>query len=212
MLFKEKYTYSVERKKGKKLNPHLIVSVYQTNENGEKIKISQYDRDHHDFFNTFFPFRQDNKDYALISKHYSKTSIIELPSCKMVAEEPWSLKESLCPMDFYVLENNPTIGFVAGCRYNDDTTYKIEYLDLTNITRGKILRDNRFGYIELSEGIRLKDAIQHTVYNNKDSTLDIAVNLTFNMVGQLVNKESLVELLKANGYIVFNKKRVIKEL
>lgn len=213
MLLKEKYTCSIERKKGRKLNPHLIVSIYQANEKGEKTKIGQYDRDHHDLFNTFFPFKQDGKEFALISKHYSKIYVIELPSCRIIAEESWnsSVKESFYPIDFFVSDNNSKIGFVAGIRANDETSCKIEYLDLSDIINGKIFRDNRFGHIELPEGIKLENAVQYSLYKNKYSSIDIAINLSFTNDGELLSKESIAELLKKNGYIVFNKKRVIKE-
>lgn len=211
MLLKDKYTYSVEKKRGKKLNPHLIITIYQTNEKGEKNKIGQYERDHHDFFLTFYPFKQGVREFALISKHYSKTSVIELPSCKVIAEESWALKDAFCPMDFYVSEQNPYLGFVAGCRFNDDTSYKIECLDLNNLQKGKIIRDNRFGYIELSENIKLADAINQTMHNDKDYSIDVAVNMTFTQDGKLINREILANLLKNNGFIVFEKKRVLKE-
>jgi hypothetical protein len=52
-----------------------------------------------------------------------------------------------------------SFGFVAGCIWGDDSTYKIQYLDLTEAERGIIKRDERFGYIALPENQSLKDAI-----------------------------------------------------
>jgi hypothetical protein len=50
-------------------------------------------------------------------------------------------------------------GFVAGCIWGDDSSWKIEFLDLSEIANGVIKRDIRFGYIEMPEGMSLKQAI-----------------------------------------------------
>ncbi len=41
-------------------------------------------------------------------------------------------------------------GFVWGCVWGDDSSWKIQHLDLTGIQSGVIRRDDRFGYVELS--------------------------------------------------------------
>jgi hypothetical protein len=40
-------------------------------------------------------------------------------------------------------------GFVAGCIWGDDSSWKIEYLDLSAVDKGEIRRHARFGYIEM---------------------------------------------------------------
>jgi hypothetical protein len=50
-------------------------------------------------------------------------------------------------------------GFVAGCVWGDDSTYKIQYLDLSEAEKGIIKREERFGYVALPENLSLKDAI-----------------------------------------------------
>lgn len=50
-------------------------------------------------------------------------------------------------------------GFVAGCVWGDDSTYKIQYLDLSEAEKGIVKREERFGYIALPENLSLKDAI-----------------------------------------------------
>lgn len=50
-------------------------------------------------------------------------------------------------------------GFIAGCVWGDDHSWKIQYLDLSEADKGIVKRDERFGYIELPKDIRLKDAI-----------------------------------------------------
>lgn len=55
-------------------------------------------------------------------------------------------------------------GFVAGCIWGDDSSYKIQYLDLSDAERGVIKRDGRFGYIELPDELTLKQAINMIDY------------------------------------------------
>lgn len=50
-------------------------------------------------------------------------------------------------------------GFVAGCIWGDDTSWKIEYLDLDRAHEGILVRSDRFGYIELPANLDLKKAI-----------------------------------------------------
>ncbi len=43
-----------------------------------------------------------------------------------------------------------TFGFVWGCHWGDDTSWKVQYLDLSGIQDGVISREERFGYLELA--------------------------------------------------------------
>jgi hypothetical protein len=54
----------------------------------------------------------------------------------------------------------PAFGFVSGCYWGDDSSWKIQYLDLSQIENGIIKREDRFGYIELPPNLTLKQAIQ----------------------------------------------------
>lgn len=55
-------------------------------------------------------------------------------------------------------------GFVGGCVWADESSWKVQYLDLSRADEGILVREERFGYIELPEGIRLKDAIDMSIY------------------------------------------------
>lgn len=50
-------------------------------------------------------------------------------------------------------------GFVAGCVWGDDLSWKLEYLDLSQAEKGILKHDARFGYIELPKNMKLRDAI-----------------------------------------------------
>lgn len=64
----------------------------------------------------------------------------------------------LTPITYY------SFGFVSGCIWGDENTWKVQYLDLSKADEGILTREERFGYIELIDGLRLRDAIDMTDY------------------------------------------------
>jgi hypothetical protein len=50
-------------------------------------------------------------------------------------------------------------GFISGCIWGDDSSWKIQFLDLSRAKEGIVERQERFGYIELSDNDTLKDAV-----------------------------------------------------
>ena len=206
----------------------LRVGIFLVSPEGEE-QVGEYTRNYGEFYKTFFPFKKDDKDYALYSPHYTATRIMELPSCKDIGgEEPHPA--GFCPVDFFVpsyilrehksldgsIEVSPgnepdeetkrdsayfrvisprlyyPFGFVAGCVWGDDSSWKIEYLDLSAVEKGVIRRDARFGYIEMPDGISLKQAIDLRDYGYDDSepyshTALIAIRKRFDLRdGQIV--------------------------
>jgi hypothetical protein len=41
-------------------------------------------------------------------------------------------------------------GFVWGCMWGDDLSWKVQYLDLSSVQQGELVRDERFGYVQLA--------------------------------------------------------------
>lgn len=138
--------------------------------------VAKYGRNYSSMYSTFEPFRQNGKHYALISKHYTATSVLDLETGLVVAsEEPHNF--GFCPVGFYVPdyedvhgvrkegdESQPpggpswsindekpdgTLGFVWGCVWGDDNGWKVQCLDLSRVAEGIITRDDRFGYVEV---------------------------------------------------------------
>lgn len=131
---------------------------------------ARYTRNHA-MFATFEPFRQHGRHFALVSRDYTKSAVLDLDSGKIIAEEP-DEKSAFCPVGFYVpdwwdlhddstLPGSPTwskdhevpdgtYGFVWGCLWGDDSTWKVQWLDLSRIAEGVLTREERFGYVELS--------------------------------------------------------------
>jgi hypothetical protein len=126
---------------------------------------------------TFEPFRQGGRAFALISPHYTATSVMDLHTGQIVAaEEPAA--NGFCPVGFYVPDwwdlhdgkklpgsmywqhaddEWPTgeFGFVWGCIWGDDSSWKVQYIDLSRVADGVIHRDDRFGYLKLATGPKL---------------------------------------------------------
>lgn len=177
-------------------------------------QIGEYVRNYPNLFHTFCHFRVADKDFALYSRDYTATRIMELPSCRDIGGEDRHTA-GFCPVDYFIpryvereSENldgglsryrvnepkeedlvpttttftpldektgkrimvekrsypvspvlfNP-FGFIAGCIWGDDSSWKIQYLDLSDAHCGRIKRDDRFGYISLPDSLTLKQAI-----------------------------------------------------
>jgi len=134
------------------------------------VMIGEYVRNYPSLMRTFCYFRKNDKDYALYSSDYTATRVMALPSCEDLGGEDrdtWGF----CPVDYCVpyectedsygdpefYEGN--IGFVSGCVWGDDSSWKVQFLDLTRVEEGIIKRDDRFGYIELFGGLTLCESI-----------------------------------------------------
>ncbi|MBI5928593.1 MAG: hypothetical protein HY862_04750 [Chloroflexi bacterium] len=76
-------------------------------------------------------------------------------------------------------------GFVAGCVWGDDNSWKIQYLDLSEASKGILKREERFGYIVLPLNQKLRDAIdmedfQHD-FDKDDTSIYINVRKRFDI-------------------------------
>jgi hypothetical protein len=150
----------------------LRVKIYQRVDTRTD-QIGEYIRNHSGLYETFHPFRQDGSWFALYSQDYTATRVMQLPSCRDIAgEEPHS--NGFCPVDYYVPYEVQQIiaageagrfGFVAGCIWGDDSSWKIQHLDLSEIQRGRLTRSEKFGYVAMpSDVARLKDCVSFTNY------------------------------------------------
>ena len=62
-------------------------------------------------------------------------------------------------------------GFVWGCVWGDDTSWKIQHLDLSRAHEGVLIRTARYGYIEAPKGIEnLRDCIELNLDCDKDGS------------------------------------------
>lgn len=51
-------------------------------------------------------------------------------------------------------------GFVAGCLWGDDSSWKLQVIDLSKAAEGIITRSARFGHLELAHGMSLADSLR----------------------------------------------------
>jgi len=73
-------------------------------------------------------------------------------------------------------------GFVSGCRWGDDTSWKIRFLDLSKVKDGIVVADDRLGYVELPPKVKLMDAIDVTQETDQESPIvSIAVATNFSI-------------------------------
>ena len=153
---------------------YLLVEIFM-----DHLKVGEYTRNYHQMYNTFVPFIQLGKEYALYSKNYTASRIMTLPDCKDICgEEPKA--NGFCPVDFFVpyepeVGINGQFGFVAGCVWGDDQSWKLQVLDLRKIEEGIIIRDDRLGYVELPDNIPLRDAVSlddYYIFKDGDKEYD----------------------------------------
>jgi hypothetical protein len=123
---------------------------------GDKVgrRLGGYQRNYSAFYKTFYPFRWEGRDYALYSRNYTATRVMSLPDCRdLGGEERDSF--GFCPTGFYVPVSPYTgesggFGFVSGCVWGDDSSWKVEFLDLRKVAEGVLTRTAAYGYAELA--------------------------------------------------------------
>lgn len=99
------------------------------------VVLGSYVRGYPSLFKTFHPFELAGKSLALYSPANTATRIMELPSCRdLGGEEPHST--GFCPVEYYVPPGKD-FGFVAGCVWGDDSSWKIQFLDLSRRPRDR---------------------------------------------------------------------------
>lgn len=129
---------------------------------------------------TWYPFSHGSKDYALYSRDYTSTRLMELPSCRDIGgEEPSS--GGFCPVEYYIpqihdyekvphpnkegsftyhaVKKPAQLAFVAGCMWGDDSSWKIQCFDISRVESGIITRDERFGYVPMPKDITLAQSV-----------------------------------------------------
>jgi hypothetical protein len=153
--------------------------------------IGGYDRNHSGWVeSTFAPFEQGGRWYALCAPDYTATRVMELPSCKdLGGEDPHS--QGFCPVDYYIPYDHAAVkkaaaaglfGFVAGCIWGDDSSWKIQYLDLSGVARGVVLRKELFGYISMPGRVRrLADCVSLDEYSKEYPRAEISVGVTYDL-------------------------------
>jgi len=177
---------------GDKCRPSTLkVEIYSVKEDLLQ-KIGEYHRDYHLLHKTFHPFKHKDKYYALYSPHYKETRIMELPSCN----DYCAVEGKFSPVEYYVPsyydmydaqkfnkewnkqfeEIAGTFGFISGCYWGDDTSWKIGYIDLTGLEEKIVKIDFRFGYIAQPISLTLSQCVDLSDFSPSDNDYSITIS------------------------------------
>lgn len=190
-------------KNPRKYNP------YPHKDRGYLEQVGVYKRNYGAFYNTFWAFPLRGKWFALYSSDYTATRVMSLPDCKDIGgEKPDSF--GFCPVDLFVpyLDSDLLVegvevdfGFVSGCIWGDDTNWKLRYIDLSNIEKGTISVEERFGYIELPYNQEIKNAVSFCRYEKEHQIIVVNTPMSFLLK---YNKDKFGEMdymyTEVNGY------------
>jgi hypothetical protein len=152
-------------------------------------KFGEYYRNYCSFYETFHPFIKNGKEYALYSRDYTATRVMSLPDCKgLGGEEPKG--DGFCPVGYYVpqpdddesnLALDGSFGFISGCVWGDDGSWKIQFLNLSHVEAGIIERSEKFGYVGLINKLSLKESIDVSGFKSEYPYISIAAKTQFHL-------------------------------
>ncbi len=133
-------------------------------------KVGEYKRHYPSYAQeTFFPFEVDGEWYALYSENYQTISLMKLPDCvDILSKESKEQLFHFCPIGVYIPKiiyktyeyNGEFIGcwsknengtdfcemaFLLGCVWGDDSSWKLNLLDLRDVKNGNIWYVNQNG-------------------------------------------------------------------
>jgi hypothetical protein len=98
-------------------------------------------------------------------------------------------------------------GFVSGCVWGDDSSWKIRYIDLSQVPNKEVKITEKFGYFTLPDSLSLKECVSLRYYDPKNPYITLTRSEEFDLREdvneeeeevQMLNKETQVEVLKEN--------------
>lgn len=161
-------------------------------------KVGEYQYNYHSGC-PFYAFEQNGEWFALACvEQYTALKIMKLPSCEVIGgEEPHS--GGFCSIEVYVPryyecqiseytyrffddaeaeeKAHPfyaDFAFRSGCVWGDDTSWKLEMLDISQAHKG-ILEIKDIGYIELAPDLKLRDCLRLD-WDDCDKVLDMKIS------------------------------------
>ena len=84
----------------------------------------------------------------------------------------WDNPDKAGFIDVQVAQYCP-FGLISGCIWGDDSSWKVQYLDLAGLPDRELLRDERFGYFELLEKDLLKDCLNMNSWEPDDPVIGL---------------------------------------
>jgi len=68
------------------------------------------------------------------------------------------------------------VGFVAGCIWGDDWSWKVQHLDLSQIEKGVITRSEKFGYVSLGRNCSLENSVDMIMFDPNAYRILLAIS------------------------------------
>ncbi len=126
-------------------------------------KVGEYFRSYPSMNRTFCAFKHEDREFALYAPSAYCTRVMTLPDCTDIGGEVFG-PGAFCPTDYYMPDEfEGRFGFVAGCHWGDDSSWKVQFLDLRDPANP--IRLERFGYVAMpSAAKKLSEVIQIEKY------------------------------------------------
>lgn len=155
---------------------HLDVDIL---EDGKKI--GSYQRNYPSLIRTFLPFVQNSQVYALYSPDYTATRLMRLPDCADIGGEGRD-EEGFCPAEYFIPYDPEKgligkWGFLSGCVWGDDSSWKVQHIDLSQAAQGVLRREERFGYLPTPSRLPLREAINLEFYREDDEYQEVEFSI-----------------------------------
>jgi len=91
---------------------------------------------------------------------YSRNEVLAGNIYRIYEPDIDGLLESDSEIEVVTQKRYAAWGFVSGCVWGDDSSDKIQYLDLSKLESGEIIQSNKFGYLELPGNGNLRNSIK----------------------------------------------------
>lgn len=119
----------------------------------------------------------------------------DIPTPEQLAVEPGSKAESYLLTELKQMSRfEGQWGVYAGCVWGDDSSWKIQYVDLSRISEGIVTTDNRFGYLALPYQGKLSDHV--FLHPSLEDSILISTPIQYDMTQQrAVHKQWTVGMI-----------------
>ena len=89
--------------------------------------------------------------------------------------------EFLKDMPTFDSENFTDFGFLCGCHWGDDASWKIRYIDLSNIGNKELIITEKFGYWQMPSNLTLRDCIDMSNWEPEHSWINLTKSQMFTL-------------------------------
>lgn len=91
-------------------------------------------------------------------------------------------EEFLKDMPEFDTEQYCDFGFICGCIWGDDSSWKIRYIDLSKIPDKELIITEKFGYWEMPRNLKLKECIDMSNWELDSQIINLTKSEYFNLL------------------------------